>query len=152
MITETASVEQLQEQMDRLEAKLDRVLQYTQDLEHRVEGLSEFKEDVVPILNDAGKLASHKLMQLEASGTLGAVREIVAVLTDRGTLEMASRAANALAAAREEDRKVGLFKAMRDSDVRRGMAVMMAVLGELGAKNSNSNETSQALVAGDSAK
>jgi hypothetical protein len=54
MITETASVEQLQEQMDRLEAKLDRVLQYTQDLEHRVEGLSEFKEDVVPILNDAG--------------------------------------------------------------------------------------------------
>jgi hypothetical protein len=29
---------------------------------------------------------------------------------------------------------------------------MMAVLGELGAKNSSSNETSQALVAGDSAK
>jgi uncharacterized protein YjgD (DUF1641 family) len=88
-------------------------------------------------------------MQLEASGTLGAVRDIVAALTDRATLEMASRAANAMVAAREEDRKVGLFKAMRDSDVRRGMAVLMAVLGELGAKNSKANDTSQALVAGD---
>ncbi len=145
MITETVSTEQFQEQMDRLEAKLDQVLRYTQNLEHRVEGLSEFKEDVVPILNDAGKLASHKLMQLESTGMLATVRELLGALSEPEMLQLLSRAARAMVAAREQNQKVGLFKAMRDPDVRRGMAVLTAVLGELGATNASANDTSRAL-------
>ena len=76
MITDSVSTEQLQEQLERLEEKLDRVLQYTQKLESRMEGLSEFREDFVPIVNDAAKLASAKLLQLEASGVLSAASGI----------------------------------------------------------------------------
>jgi len=133
MITETVSVEELQEQMDRLEAKLDRILEYTHNLESRVEGLSEFKEDFVPIVNDAAKLASHKLLQFETTGGLKAATGIGRSLTDPDFMKMVHRALQALVEAQDGAGKPpGLFKALRDPEIRRGMAVMFAVLRALG--------------------
>jgi len=154
MITETVSTEQLREQMDRLEAKLDKVLEYTHNLESRVEGLSEFKEDFVPIMNDAAKLASHKLMQMEASGTLGAVSGIGRAMTQPEFMGLLNRALQALVQAQDAPGKApGLFKAMRDPEVKRGMAVMFAVLRAMGAADSQVPNTPRAIpAAGDDSK
>lgn len=146
MITETVSTEQLREQMDRLEAKLDKVLEYTHNLESRVEGLSEFKEDFVPIMNDAAKLASHKLMQMEASGTLGAVSGIGRAMTQPEFMGLVHRAMTALVQAQDAPGKApGMFKAMRDPEVRRGMAVMFAVLRAMGAAHPAGSDNHRAL-------
>ena len=133
--TELDDHQEILERMARLEAKLDKVLRYTENLEHRVEGLSEFKEDVVPIVNDAAKLASHKLMQMEATGTISAASRLAKAVTSPEAVHTADRALAALVAAQSGNAGQplpGLFKSMRDPEVRRGMAVMMTVLRELG--------------------
>ncbi|HSG46805.1 MAG TPA: DUF1641 domain-containing protein [Longimicrobiales bacterium] len=146
MITETVSPEQLRDQMDRLEEKLDRVLQYTHNLESRVEGLSEFKEDFVPIMNDAAKLASHKLLQMEAAGTLGALAGIGRSLTKPELMGLVHRVLHAALDAPEAGAKApGLLRSMRDPEVRRGMTVLLSVLRELGAGPSSPSPSAPAL-------
>lgn len=148
MITDTVSTEQLQEQMDRLEAKLDKILEHNHNLESRVEGLSEFKEDFVPIVNDAAKLASHKLMKFEAGGGLAAASGIGRTMVQPEFMGTIHRALEALVQAQEDPGKApGIFKAMRDPEVRRGMAVMFAVLRAMGAADSEIPNPTRALSA-----
>ena len=66
-------------------AELNRVIRA------RLKSDAFLQEKMIP---DAGKLASHKLMKLEASGTLGTVRELAAALTDPGMLETLNRNIN----------------------------------------------------------
>ena len=161
----------LKHQMDRLEEKLDRILGYTEALEHRVEALTELREDFVPILNDAGRLASHRLQEWDRSGALGVVKEglkmmetvatsfdeedvrllgenVVGILrtirslTQPEILEIADRAAEA-----DTGKRAGLIRSMRDPDVRRGMTILMAVLRELGGEPNEEIHAAPALEA-----
>lgn len=170
-LTTVAGQAELAQRVVRIEAKLDRMMEFMERVEHRVEGLEELKEDFVPIVNDAFRLLANKLVELEKRGAVGFVREGVRVmetvatsfseedvrllgenvvhilntvraLTQPEVLGVAGKAAHALetVGAETEKRKLGLFRAMRDPEVRKGMTVMMAVLRELGSEHQNETD------------
>jgi len=63
-------------------------------------------------------------------------------LTQPEVLDVADRAAVAL---KDTDpisqKKIGLFKALRDPDIRRGMTLMLGVMRELGSDPANGKNT-----------
>jgi uncharacterized protein YjgD (DUF1641 family) len=140
-------------------AQLNRVERVVDDLGRRMESFDDLKEDLVPITHGAIQIAYRRLHELEENGTLGFVRESVKVaetvatsftpddvrllgqnvvsilntvrnLTQPQMLGVADRAATALKSEPEE--RFGLIRSMRDPEIRRGMALLFAVLRELG--------------------
>lgn len=175
-LTTVAGQAELAQRVVRIEAKLDRMMEFVERVEHRVEGLEELKEDFVPIANDAFKMLSNKLVELEKRGAVGFVKEginvmetvatsfseedvrllgenvvhilnTVRALTQPEVLGVAGKAAQALetVGAETEKKKLGLFRAMRDPEVRKGMTVMMAVLRELGSEHQNDTNPARVL-------
>ena len=165
-ITETqevlAELKDINERLARIEGAMDRV-------SYRVESLEEIREDLWPMIHGASNSISRKLHDWEQRGAVGFVKEAVAVgervatsfseedvrllgenvvsilqtvrnLTQPEILEVADRAAVAL---RESDaeptKKIGLWKAMRDPEIRRGMTMMLSVLREMGHEQNTKN-------------
>jgi uncharacterized protein YjgD (DUF1641 family) len=120
----------------------------------------------VPIAHGALKIAHKKLHELEQEGVMDFAGESVGVaktiatsfsredvkllgdnvvsilktvrnLTQPGVLEVADRAAVALRGAPAEPEKIGLWRAMRDPEIRKGMSLMLGVLRELGAEDND---------------
>ena len=71
-------------------------------------------------------------------------------LTQPEVLDVADRAAVALKDTEAHpQKKIGLLKALRDPEIRRGMTLMLSVMRELGSEQANGNDAA-AHVAGDS--
>ena len=78
------------------------------------------------------------------------ILQTVRNLTQPEVLEVADRAAVALKGTEEQPaKKIGLFKAMRDPEIRRGMTMMLTVLREMGQEG---NAKNQAVVTAEAAK
>jgi uncharacterized protein YjgD (DUF1641 family) len=174
----TANASDVAEQLAKINEKLDRLSLIGDDVGRRMERFDDLKEDLVPIAHGALKIAYRKLHELEQKGALDFVAEsgqvamkiatsftredvkllgvnvvkilqTVRNLTQPEVLDVADRAAAALQEADAESSKMGLFKAMRDPEVRRGMTLLLAVLRELGSggKNGKDKEGSGPLAA-----
>lgn len=167
------------EQLRQINDKLDRIDATMDALQHRVEGIEELREDLWPMIHGASTAITRKLHELEQSGALGFITEgakmaeVVATsfneedvrllgenvvhilkttrnLTQPEVLDVADRAAVALKDTETHpQKKIGLFKALRDPEIRRGMTLMLSVMRELGSDQANGNEAA-AHVAGDS--
>lgn len=114
------------EELAAVRAELRRVADGVDGLNRRLERLEELPADLWPMVEGLSHTVTHTLARLEADGTLALVAD-GARLAGR----VATGAARALT---DEDgaRPTGLIHHLRDPDVRRGMALMLAVLGELG--------------------
>lgn len=174
----TANASDVAEQLAKMNEKLDRLSLIVDDMGRRMESFDDLKEDLVPIAHGALKIAYRKLHELEQEGALDFVAEsgqvamkiatsftredvkllgvnvvkilqTVRNLTQPEVLDVADRAAAALQETDAESSKMGLFKAMRDPEVRRGMTLLLAVLRELGSggKNGKDKEGSDPLAA-----
>lgn len=162
-------------QLAEMNGKLDRVALIVDDLGRRMESFDDLKEDLVPITHGALKIAYNKLHELEQEGALDFAAESLQVaqtiathftredvrllgdnvvkiletvrnLTQPGVLQVADRAALALQEG-PEDAGIGIFKAMRDPEIRRGMAMLFAVLRELGSVTGNGEKSSAMMTA-----
>jgi uncharacterized protein YjgD (DUF1641 family) len=168
---------ELVEELKALNSKLDRIETTMDAMTHRVESLEEIREDLWPMIHGASNAISRKLHELEQQGALGFITEaakmgehvassftpedvrllgenVVSILqtvrnlTQPEVLEVADRAAVALKDTEAHPAKrVSLWKAMRDPEIRRGMGLMMSVLREMGQEGTNKD--SAALVASD---
>lgn len=152
-----AQLRAMNEKLDRIDGALDA-------LQTRVEGLEDLREDLWPMIHGASHQITKKLHEMEQNGTLGFVSEgvkmaeVVATsfteedvrllgqnvvhilktvrnLTQPEVLDVADRAAVALKdTGAQPEKKVGLFRALRDPEVRRGMTLMLSVMRELGTE------------------
>jgi uncharacterized protein YjgD (DUF1641 family) len=131
---------------------------------HRVESLEDLREDLWPMVEGMSHSVTRTLHELDRAGAIGFARESVKVaervatsfdeddvrqlgenvvtilrtvqgLTQPEVLDMAERSVAALRADDSHD-EPGLFRALRDPEVRRGMRRMLRVLRELGAEPS----------------
>lgn len=157
-----AGTSDLMQELQALNAKLDRIETTMDAMTHRVESLEEIREDLWPMIHGASIAINRKLHDLEQKGVLGFVTEaskmgeviassfsqedvrllgenVVSILrtvrnlTQPEVLEVADRAAVALKDTEAQPaKKVSLFKAMRDPEIRRGMGLMLSVLREMG--------------------
>ena len=153
-----AVVRELREMNERL-AGMERAMH---EVERRFVSLEELREDLWPLAQGVSTGMARKLHELERAGAVGFARESLRVgeriatsfteddvrllgehvvgilqtvknLTQPEVLEVADRAASALRAAEENDGpRPGLLRGLRDPRVRRGMALLMVVLRELG--------------------
>jgi uncharacterized protein YjgD (DUF1641 family) len=166
MTTTTLNEHEVAGQLAEINLKLDRISFVVEDLSRRLESFDDLKEDLVPIAHGALKIAHKKLHELEQEGVMDFAAESVDMaktiatsfsrkdvkllgdnvvsilktvrnLTQPGVLEVADRAAVALRGAPAEPEKIGLWKALRDPEIRKGMTLMLGVLRELGAEGSN---------------
>lgn len=157
--------------------KLEHIEGAVEALERRVEGVAELREDLWPMVRGASHALSRKLDELDQRGALAFAREGLAViervatsfdeddvrllgdnvvsilqtvrnLTQPEVMAVADRAALALKETGDPpDRKLGLLRAMRDPEVRRGMALLLTVLRELGAQRGNGSGAAEAVAA-----
>ncbi len=146
--------------LDEVNQKLDKVTGCVDDMSRRFESFDDLKEDLVPMAHSGMQMLYRQMHALEQNGTLAFVNEATSVaqkiatsftpedvqllgdnvvailntvrnLTQPDMLGVADRAATALQA--EPDVRVGLIKAMRDPEIRRGMAMLFSVLREIGS-------------------
>jgi uncharacterized protein YjgD (DUF1641 family) len=166
MTTMTLNEQDVAAQLVEVNRKLDRISIVVDDLSRRLESFDDLKEDLVPIAHGALTIANKKLHELEQEGVIDFAGESVNVartiatsfsredvkmlgdnvvsilktvrnLTQPGVLEVADKAATALRGAPAEAEKIGLWRAMRDPEIRKGMSLMLGVLREFGAEGSN---------------
>jgi len=153
--------------LTEINQKLDRISLVVDDLGRRLESFDDLKEDLVPIAHGALKIACNRLQELEQEGALDFAAESVRMLrtistsfsredvrllgdnivsilqtvrnlTQPEVLGVADRAALALREAQPARAgKLGLFRALRDPEVRRGMTLLLGVLRELGSDSQN---------------
>ena len=168
----------LVDELRKMNEKLTRIDAAMDALQRRVESIEELREDMWPMIHGMAHTVTKKLHELEQNGSLGFVKEgakmaeVVATsfdeedvrllgqnvvtilktvrnLTQPEVLGVADRAALAL---KESDahpeKKIGLFKALRDPEIRRGMTLMLGVMKELGADPAAEKDVA-ALVAGE---
>lgn len=165
---------QILAELRSISRKLDRMEQVIDAVTHRVESLEDMREDLWPMVQGASHKISVKLHELEQRGALGFAREAVKVgeriatsfteedvrllgdnvvhilqtvrnLTQPEVLEIADRAAVAVQESEAHPaKKLSLWKAMRDPEIRRGMNLMLTVLREMGHE---ANAKNQAVVA-----
>lgn len=170
---ETGRSEILQE-LWALNAKMDRIERVIDAVTHRLEGLEEMREDLWPMVHGASQAISRKLHELERGGALGFAKETAKVgervatsfsqedvrrlgdnvvgilrtvrnLTQPEVMRLADRAATALQGTDEgARRRVGLWRALRDPEVRRGMTLMLNVLREMGSEGHARTEVAMA--------
>lgn len=161
------------EELRQINRKLDRLEQVVDSVTFRLESLEEMREDLWPMVQGASHQISMKLHELEQRGAVGFAREALKVgeriatsfneedvhllgenvvhilqtvrnLTQPEVLDVADRAAVALRETEAQPaKKMGLWKAMRDPEIRRGMSLMLTVLREMGHET---NTKSQAVV------
>lgn len=159
--------------------RVGRIEHAVEQITRRIESVEELREDLWPMVQGASRAISLKLDEMERAGAVGFARESAHVaerimtsfdeedvrrlgenvvgiletvrnLTQPEILELADRTAGALRASEAEPAtKLGLFRALRDPEIRRGMGVMMTVLRELGS-DSESGKAAAANVAADS--
>lgn len=156
---DTVDAAQLQATLVEINGKLEKMSECVDDLSKRLESFDDLKEDLVPMAHSALQMAYQRMHELEQNGTLDFVKESARVvetiatsftpedvkllgenvvsilntvrnLTQPEMLGVADRAATALQS--EPDEKIGLLKAMRDPEIRKGMALLFGVLRELG--------------------
>ena len=177
-LNQSDATSQLVEELRKMNEKLDRIEGTMDALKHRVEGFEELREDLWPMIDGAAHTITKKLHELEVNGTLGFIvegtkmAEVVATsfdeedvrllgenlvtilktvrsLTQPEVMGVADRAALAL---KESDahpqKKIGLFKALRDPDIRSGMTLMLGVMKELGTDPAN-GKNAAAVMAGE---
>jgi uncharacterized protein YjgD (DUF1641 family) len=146
-----AELRALNEKMDRVERVIDRVT-------HRMEDLEEMGSDLWPMVHGVTQAISRKLHELEQAGTLEDARHLgnsvghllhtARHLTQPGVLDVADRAAAALeATTASQQKQIGLWQAMRDPEIRRGMTLMLGVLREMGREGTTKNGTAFAVEA-----
>lgn len=157
-------------QLQAMNAKLDRIDRALDTLQHRVESIEEIREDMWPMIHGASHQITRKLHELEQNGALGFITEglkmaeVVATsfteedvrllgqnvvhiltttrnLTQPEVLDVADRAAVALRESEAHpEKKIGLFKALRDPEIRKGMTMMLSVMRELGSDHPQTTE------------
>ncbi len=149
----------LEAMLAEINGRLARMEECVDDVSRRLESFDDLKEDLIPMTHSAIQMANQRMHELELNGTLDFVKEsgrvaetiatsftpedvrllgenVVSILntvrnlTQPEMLGVADRAATALQA--EPDGRVGLLKAMRDPEIRKGMALLFGVLRELG--------------------
>jgi uncharacterized protein YjgD (DUF1641 family) len=150
--------------------RLENIERSLTTLERRLEGIVELREDMMPVANEVFQVASAKLSAMEEDGTIDFVREGLQVLRNVSTsftpddvrllgqnvvsilltvrnltqpevLDVADRAAHALVEP-VPSKRPGLLKGLRDPEVKRGMALLLSVLRELG-QDTTKNENGQ---------
>jgi len=169
-----SDTQQVLDELLTISRKLDRMEQIIDAVTHRLESLEDMREDLWPMVQGASHQISTKLHDLEQRGAVGFAREAIKVgeriatsfseedvrqlgenvvhilhtvrnLTQPQVLELADRAA---AAVRDTDvhaaKRMSLWRAMRDPEIRRGMGLMLTVLREMGHEG---NVNSQAVAA-----
>jgi uncharacterized protein YjgD (DUF1641 family) len=154
---------ELVDELRSMNEKLSRIDAAMDALQHRVESIEELREDMWPMIHGVTHAITKKLHELEQNGALGfltegakmaevvatsfdeedvrllgqnvvTILETVRNLTQPEVLGIADRAALALKESDAQARKkIGLFKALRDPEIRRGMTLMLGVMKELGA-------------------
>jgi uncharacterized protein YjgD (DUF1641 family) len=167
MELDRAETADLTVQLARLNEKLDRIEAAVDVMTHRLESLEDLREDLWPMVHGASRALNRKLHELEQKGVLGFVTEsakmgehiassftqedvrllgenVVSILTtvrnltQPEVLEVADRAAVALRDTEAHPaKKVSLFRAMRDPEIRRGMGLMLSVLREMGQEGTH---------------
>lgn len=159
-----AELRALNEKMDRVERLIDTVTHRLQDLEEirddlwpMVHGVSHqiarrldemdrngslaFLREGVKVAERVSTSFTEEDVRLLGENVVHILRT-VRNLTQPQVLEVADRAALALRAEGEgaPARKVGLWKSMRDPEVRRGMTLMLSVLREMGSEASGKTD------------
>lgn len=166
-----AELRALNEKMDRVERVIDAVTNRIEDLEEirddlwpMVQGVSHQISRKLHEMERNGTLAFLKegvrmAERVSTSFTEEDVRLLgdnivhilatVRNLTQPELLEVADRAALALRGEADgaPGRRVGLWKAMRDPEIRRGLNLMLTILREMGHEGSAKNETATLAVA-----
>ena len=167
------------EELKAINQRLGRIEQVIDTVTFRLEGLEEMREDLWPMIHGASTQISKKLHDLEERGAVGFAKEAMKVgeriatsfseedvhllgenvvhilhtvrnLTQPEVLDVADRAAVALRETEGQPaKKLGLWKAMRDPEIRRGMTLMLTVLREMGHE---ANDKNQAVITADAAK
>jgi uncharacterized protein YjgD (DUF1641 family) len=165
---------QILEELRDIGRKLDRMERIIDAVTYRLESLEDMREDLWPMVQGASHQLSVKLHELEERGAVGFAREAVKVgeriatsfngedvrllgenvvhilqtvrnLTQPEVLQIADRAAVAVQESEAQPAKrLGLWKALRDPEIRRGMNLMLTVLREMGHE---SNAKNRAVVA-----
>ncbi len=150
--------------------KLDAIALVTEDLSRQLESLHDLREDLVPIAHEGLMIAYRKLHDLEQEGVIDFLRESSAVLrtiatsfsredvealgdnvvhilqtvrnlTQPEVLDLADKTSKALREApAAAPGRIGILKALRDPEVRRGMTMFLGVLRELGAESDGTGD------------
>lgn len=168
---------QILAELRALNQKMDRVERVIDSVTHRMEDLNEITSDLWPMVNGVSHQISRKLHELEQNGTLAFVKEgvkmaekvstsfteedvrlladnVVSILhtvrnlTQPEVMHVADRAAVALRDSESHpEKKLSLWKAMRDPEIRRGMTLMLTVLREMGHEGNSKSEAAMAAMA-----
>ena len=152
---------QLLSELETMNARLKNIEGSLNGFERRLDSVEELRTDVWPAIRGVAHNLNTRLVDLETSGALDFARGTVGVaekvatsftpedmdqlgdsivailhtvrnLTQPEVLAVADRAAHVLQEPDENERP-HLFRALRDPDVRRGLARMLAVMRELGS-------------------
>jgi len=144
-LMESAAVEgALADQLEEMRRQLEEIGATTHRIRRQQEMVQELKEDLMPMANGMIHMTSEKLLELEREGALDDVKAlgenlmpILALLnqvTQPEVLSLAGGAAGSLKTAGEAQPLglMGVMKAMKDPEVKKGMGVMIHVLRSLG--------------------
>jgi uncharacterized protein DUF1641 len=130
-----------------VEAKLDRILRLLDEQEQRRADLAEAAADLMPMANGLARIAIARLDALDRNGTLAAAAELATTLGEPDFLALAARTVDALRRPAHPVGLLGVWKALREPEVARGMGVAMALLRALGA-SASTDTTNPAPAAG----
>ncbi len=121
-------------ELERLNAKLDRMTVAIEQLDRRREELEELVADTMPAVNGAITLAIAKLAELEKSETPARLIRAATALTTPEITSLAERSVGALTSARrgKPPSLWQLLRARKEPRVRRGIAAMLEVLRVIG--------------------
>jgi uncharacterized protein YjgD (DUF1641 family) len=175
----SSETREILDELKSIGRKLDRMEGIIDAVTHRLESLEDMREDLWPMVQGASHQISVKLHDLEQRGAVGFAKEAFRVgeriatsfseedvrqlgenvvhilhtvrsLTQPEVLELADRAA---AAVQENDahpvKRMSLWRAMRDPEIRRGMSLMLTVLREMGHEGNAKNQAVAAAAAVD---
>ncbi len=121
-------------ELERMNAKLDRMAAAIEQLDRRREELEELVADTMPAVNGAITLAIAKLAELEKSETPARLIRAATALTTPEITSLAERSVGALTSARrgKPPSLWQLLRARKEPRVRRGIAAMLEVLRVIG--------------------
>ncbi|MFH1295662.1 MAG: hypothetical protein ABIJ04_00105 [Bacteroidota bacterium] len=136
----------VQEQIDELNHKLDRVLEFV-EIQHRkreewddlMECARDLALDLTPILRQIGLDVIQKMNELDEKGYIASFTTIAKNLTSKETVDALVRISQALADVKMDDRLDDqsfwqLFKQIRSREVRKSLSYSLRLVEEINKK------------------
>ena len=129
----------VQEQIDELNHKLDRVLEYVEIQYRKREEWDDLAMDLTPILRQIGLDVIQKMNELDEKGYIESFRTITKNLTNKETVDTLVRISQAVVDVKMDDQLDNksfwqLFKQMRSREVRKFLSYLMRLLEAINKK------------------